>query len=235
MNINNNWKRVVPERANLRGEYISIRSVGFTFSAALIKKYNLQNKKAVAILKGDDPFLFGFELLDEIEKGSYTLRGSSGDNSTATRTIHCGSIINQSKLLTRISSLPTKDEKSFKAELHDDILIIRLAPCFEQLIAFSDIKDLNKDKSGIYRCLDSQDTIVYIGSGKIKERAITRQKETGTHFNYIEYSEIPDRDQAMYWERYYHQEFKNKFGELPLYNRILAPKTDLALVEGELG
>lgn len=232
--MNNNWKRIVPERTNLRGEYISIRSVGFTFSAALIKKYNLQNKKAVAILKGDNPFLLGFEMLDEIEKGSYTLRSASNDNSAATRTIHCGSIINQSKLLTRIKDLPTRDEKSFKVEVQDNILIIRLAPCFEQLIAFSDIKDLNKEKSGIYRCLDSQDKIVYIGSGKIKERAIARQKETGTQFNYIEYSEIPDREQAMYWERHYHKEFQKRFGELPLFNRILAPKTDLALVDGDI-
>ncbi len=227
----NNWQRIKHDRLNPKGELISITNQGITFSAQFIRQNNLLEKDAVAILKGEDDFKLGFEFLDEVESCSYKLIISSGRDKTATRQCNAGAIIKNSKLLSKIRDLPDREDRSFKVEKDKDgFFFIRLAPNFEYMVPFSDIKTIDSEKSGIYRCLDSTERVVYIGSGYIKTEATNAQKKCETQFKYIEYSVIPNRDDAYTWERYYQEKHKKEFGDLPMYNKVLAPNKNVQLI-----
>lgn len=237
MNIKseNNWKRIQHERLNPKGELISITNQGLTFSAEFIKQHELQDKKAVAILKGDDDFKLGFEFLDEVETCSYKLVICSGRGNTATRQCNAGAIIKNNKLLSKIRDLPNREDRSFKVKKDQDgIYFIKLDPSFEYMVPFSDIKGIDSQISGIYQCLDSHENVVYIGSGFIKDEAVAAQQKCKTQFKYIEYSIIKERDDAYSWEHYYQQKHMEVYGDLPMYNRILAPKKKLhSILEGK--
>ena len=103
------------------------------------------------------------------------------------------------------------------------VYFIQLDPNFEYSVQFSDIKSIDSSLSGIYRCLDSHENVVYIGSGLIKNEATNAQKKCETQFKYVEYSVIPNRDDAYTWERYYQEKHIKVFGDLPMYNKVLAP------------
>ena len=72
--------------------------------------------------------------------------------------------------------------------------------------------------SGIYSCYDKYDNLIYIGSGKIKQRALARQKAAGEDLARVEYSVIENRKVAFNWEKYHLDRYKERFGKLPLMN-----------------
>jgi hypothetical protein len=232
MKSKNNWKRVKHDRQNPLGELISITNQGLTFSAQFIKAQKLLDKQAVAVMKGDDDFKLGFEFLDEHETCSYKLVISSGRDNTATRQCNAQAIIKNSKILSKIRDLPSREDRSFKVQQDESgIYFIQLDPNFEYSVQFSDIKTVDSSLSGIYRCLDSHENVVYIGSGLIKTEATNAQKKCETQFKYIEYSIIPDRDEAFGWERHYQEKHRKKYGDLPMYNKVLAPNKKIVSLE----
>ncbi|GIS26130.1 MAG: hypothetical protein CM15mP127_05030 [Gammaproteobacteria bacterium] len=46
-------------------------------------------------------------------------------------------------------------------------------------------------------------------------------RKNETQFKYIEYSIIPDRDEAFGWERHYQEKSNRKYGDLPMYVKVL--------------
>ena len=46
---------------------------------------------------------------------------------------------------------------------------------------------------------------------------------------------LEDRDKAYDWERFHQERHREKFGELPRYNKVLAPKKGAILLEDENG
>lgn len=230
---------VTHKKMRERGQYVTINSNGFTFSADAIRENQLEDKNSVVVLQDkDDPYLYAFKFHDENSKDvSSSLKlihpNTSRGAGTATRQCSAVGVINSSKSLKAIRDLEEKTERTFEFKAYDKkecIYYIELIPSFEFTIEFSEIKDLSDEISGIYRCYDQYDQVVYIGSGLIRNEAINAQKKSQSQFKHIDYSIINDRNSAYGWERHYQVEFEKKYGELPRFNKILAPERSISKI-----
>lgn len=225
------WKKIDHDRTRLYGDKITVRENGLTWGAAFIRKYNLHSKRGVNFFSSeDDPYKLGFEFIDILQQGSLKLTGSDNSN-TATRQVNAKALISNSKLLSRIKDYPNREERTFNIKKDEDVFYIQLNPCFEYSVQFSEIRSIKKTIKGIYRCLDSKENVVYIGSGIIHDEALTAQKKCETQFKYIEYSIIENRDAAFDWERYHQLEHKKIYGDLPYYNKVLAPQKNVVTIK----
>lgn len=215
-----------------RGHYVTINSNGFTFSAEAIRENYLEDKKSVVILADtDDPYFFAFQFFNQKSReltSAFKLNHPHGRKVSKTATRQCSSvgIINSSRALRTIIDLEDRSDRTFQFKEYskeDSIYYIELRPSFEFSVEFSKIKDLSDDLSGIYRCYDQYDNVVYIGSGLIRNEAQNAQKKSNTQFKHIEYSIIPDRQKAFGWERHHQLVYEKKHGVLPAFNKIKAP------------
>jgi len=215
-----------------KGKYVTINSTGFTFSADAIRESSLEEKNSVVILQdSEDPYIFAFKFFDEhskdIPSSLKLIHPHRKSNGTATRQCSARGLINSSRSLKAIRDLEDKTERTFQFkeyDVKDSIFYIELVPSFEFALEFSEIKSLSDELSGIYRCYDQYDQVVYIGSGLIRNEAINAQKKSQTQFKHIDYSIINDRDSAFAWERHYQLEYERKNGNLPKFNKIRAPE-----------
>tara|TARA_B100000242_G_scaffold290342_1_gene261618 strand:+ start:587 stop:1282 length:696 start_codon:yes stop_codon:yes gene_type:complete len=222
------WKKIEHSRQRLTGEKLTLRDGGLTWGANFIRNNDLIEKKAVSFfISEEDPYKLGFQFLDKQTQGSSKLVGQLHPSNTATRQCNCKALINNSKLLSRIKESENREDRIFSIKKEEDIFYIQMNPCFEYSIQFSEIRTLDKSIKGIYRCLDSNENVVYIGSGRIHDEALAAQKKCETQFKYIEYSMIADRDAAFDWERYHQLEHKKIYGDLPYYNKVLAPNKNV--------
>ena len=223
-----NWKKIEHSRQRLTGERLTLRDGGLTWGASFIRNNDLVDKKAVNFFfSEDDTYKLGFEFLDKQVQGSYKLIVGQQPSNTATRQCNCKALLNNSKLLSRIKESENRNDRIFNIKKEEEIFFIQMNPCFEYSIQFSEIRTLDKTFKGIYRCLDCNENVVYIGSGLIHDEALAAQKKCETQFKYIEYSLITDRDTAYYWERHHQLEYKKTYGDLPYYNKVLAPKKNV--------
>ena len=102
---------------------------------------------------------------------------------------------------------------------------IDVCPAFEHYIEPHDIDKLEHEAAGIYRYRNERGEIIYIGSGKIRDRFEAPEREKWRIVR-IEYSIVTDRQRAYQWERYWHDQFEGEFGRLPAYNLAIAPDID---------
>jgi|TARA_B110000438_G_C15614236_1_gene563596 hypothetical protein len=232
-----NWKTISSENMPIAGEYLSISSAGITFNAEFVRNKKLLAKKAVKFFTDDGQYFFGFEFLDDKEPWSFTFRETNLKTTTATRTCNAGGLISQSKVLSNIKKEPLRRDRIF--EIQEDatnpgMFYVELKPGFEFTTEFSNIKNVPNDVTGIYRCLDQEEKVVYIGSGLVKAESLAAQKKSGAQFKFVEYSPVADRDKAYKWERHYQEEYKKQFGVLPTFNKILAPQRSCEEQESNL-
>lgn len=227
---NRKLKIITHDKARLVGEYLSITNLGFTFGATFIRNNKLEDMMSVKILQDpEDPYFYAFQF---IEKHSHEVSGAykltrSAHSATATRQCNAKAVINSSKQLSSIRDSLEREQKAFDIkpyDKHKNIYCVSLTPSFEFCLPFSDIKNINKDITGIYRCLDENEAVIYIGSGFIKQEAINAQQKSKEHrFKFIEYSIINDREAAFDWEYYHQKSYTKKFGNLPILNKVYAP------------
>ncbi|MDC1484118.1 hypothetical protein N8230_01140 [Gammaproteobacteria bacterium] len=230
------WKEFKHERMSMNGPYVSITDQGLTVGASAIEEFGMEAMNAVILMFSEDNLKLGLRFLEKPVMNSYKLicPAAARCNKSNTRQINCKAAITGNKLLSKLRDSKDREGRSFPAKKDkdsSDILYIELAPSFEYSIEFSDLKSIDNDLSGIYRCLDGHESVVYIGSGKIKTEAINAQKKCSTSFKYIEYSIITDRGEAFSWERYHQEDHIKKHGSLPFYNKVLAPKGTIHSLE----
>ena len=234
------------DRMRQNGKHVIINSQNICFGADSIRSNNLEQKKSVQFkIDKSNPYVLGFEFRDESHKDiedSYKLVQAGGrsrsKDGTATRQCSASALYRQNKQLKSISECEDKSERVFTLKPYDEkksIFFIELTPSFEFSVDFSEIRSIPRDKTGIYRCYNTHEEVVYIGSGLIAQEAIQAQKKSKDQFKFIEYSLIEDRDKAYDWERFHQESHREKFGELPRYNKVLAPKKGAILLEDENG
>ena len=102
---------------------------------------------------------------------------------------------------------------------YNQIYYVELRPNFTNKIRNADIGSLPSDIKGIYRYKDRQNSIIYIGKGNIKERALQEERRNWS-IESIEYGVVDDDEQALEWESHYIDEYRQNNGYLPPFNRV---------------
>ena len=137
------------------------------------------------------------------------------------RTVKAQEIFSKNRVLSSIQKLKNKSSKTFdiKFDKFDNYYFISLRPSFENFVLITNISSLTSDANGIYRYLDKNGDVIYIGKGLIKNRLQSTERKTwGIHK--IEYSILNSEDDSYKWESFYLDEYQNQFGMLPPFNRI---------------
>ena len=217
-----NWKKVKMHYAQATDSVIYLTKNGITFSAHLMKEHDLVHKQAISFYTDDtDAYLIGFEFHDEPGlKDSLTLqnsgRGSKGGS--ASRTLKAQQFINSNPILKAMIRDGKQTLEVFK-ERGSDIFFCNLRPAFEKRIQFGEVNTIPDDHFGIYRYRDSNDNVVYIGKGRIKERAKCPDRKDW-NVRLIEYSIIESDSDALRWESFYLECFEYDNAQLPAFNRV---------------
>ena len=90
---------------------------------------------------------------------------------------------------------------------------------------FENVGKIDNMAKGIYRYINSENNIIYIGKGNIKARAkIPQRIEWGICL--IEYSIVEDNDTAYKWEEYYLQKYVERHGVKPAFNVVMGHHQD---------
>ena len=217
------WQIIVNKGMKSIGENVVITNNMFTFSRDFIVNNNLQEKQALFYLKNpEDPYELAFDFRDEQETGAYKLRPSINRPSCLSRIASAGKMINDNMILRTIKDLPDRVDRTFDLEKDEDssnIFFVTLCPNFDQKVKADNLRGMNPELSGIYRCLDEYSNIIYIGSGNVKERNSEHLKSFGEEISEVQYSVISNREKAYEWESHHITKFKDKHGRRPKYNK----------------
>ena len=218
-------KEVTLERIPSQDSVLYVNKSGLTFSANFIKKINLQDAQGVKFFSDDeDPYYLGFKFVaDSSEPNTLTLLASGrSKGGSAGFTIKASELINKNAILKSVQKLPEKQDRTF--EIHFDkrekIYSILLRPNFEISTNWADKNKIPEEYLGIYRYLNKDGQILYIGKGGIKARSNSpERKDWGV--SRIEYSVILDDAKCFYWENYYLERFVTIHGAKPPFNVIM--------------
>ena len=133
----------------------------------------------------------------------------------------CGDLVQRNLWVKKIAESSRNEEKKFVAiKERNNFWVIQLMPAFEFNLKRIDKSLLDSEAKGIYRYIDKDKNIVYIGMGNIKDR-LNESERTEWNFDIIEYSIIEDEDVQREWESYWNGKFKEKNnGRLPYYNKV---------------
>ena len=211
---------IVIERKPSAGDALSISKSGITLSARFIREKKLEDKVGIVFFRDDeDEYWLGFRIIDENNQSDSL--GLVSTSKSSNRYVKASEIINKSPVLARIQKLPFKADRTFEIQkdTKNDLWFIRLRPVFERHVQWSDKKLIPEDVMGVYRYFAKDESLLYIGKGWIRKRAYSAERESwGIHR--VEFSILPNDDECLRWESFYIDEYRNRFGVLPPYNRI---------------
>lgn len=218
-------KEVVLERIPSQDSVLYINKSGISFSASFIKKEKLEAAEGVKFFVDDeDPYFLGFIFTNDSSSPNTLSLMASGRSKggSAGVTIKAGELINKSVVLQSIQKLPNKLDRTFEIIFNKQqkIYSILLRPNFEISVNWADKNRIPDSLSGIYRYLDNNSQIVYIGKGNIKSRA-SSQERTQWGVAKIQYSVIDNDEKSFYWESYYLERYVNLNGAKPPFNVIM--------------
>jgi len=215
----------VLERIPSQDSVLYINKSGISFSASFIKKEKLEAAEGVKFFVDDeDPYFLGFIFTNDSSSPNTLSLMASGRSKggSAGVTIKAGELINKSVVLQSIQKLPNKLDRTFEIIFNKQqkIYSILLRPNFEISVNWADKNRIPDSLSGIYRYLDNNSQIVYIGKGNIKSRA-SSQERTQWGVAKIQYSVIDNDEKSFYWESYYLERYVNLNGAKPPFNVIM--------------
>lgn len=218
-------KEVVLERIPSQDSVLYINKSGISFSASFIKKQKLEAAEGVKFFFDDeDPYFLGFIFTDDSSSPNTLSLMASGRSKggSAGVTIKAAELINKSIVLKSIQSLPNKLDRTFEItyDKQQKVYFILLRPNFEVTVKWVDKNKIPESFSGIYRYLDNNGQILYIGKGKIKLRALSPER-TQWGVAKIQYSVIDSDEKSFYWENYYLERFVGINGAKPPFNVIM--------------
>ena len=191
---------VVFERTkNNSEEALTVTGSGLAFSATFIKNNKLEQKQSIKFYQdSDNPFWLGFDFFDE-------------------------------KILPNALALnnPNKASKVFeiKKDKVNGKFYITLRPTFERSIGFAERNKIDSEAQGIYRYLDENNKVIYIGKGFIKDRANSAERMSW-QIKTIEFSPLRTEEECFKWEAFYINEHQSQYGAIPVFNGIKGHDVD---------
>ena len=127
-------------------------------------------------------------------------------------------LISKYTWIRSVACLKESPDRRFMAVAYGKLWTIKLRPSFEYRVKRGEL-EIPPDVTGSYR-LVNEGSVVYIGKGQIKRRALDRSRDSWV-FDVIEYSIISNDKKEYEAEHYWLERYKaDHNGELPVYNRI---------------
>ena len=218
------WNKIQLDKIIPKGETLTISKSGINFGANFISSNNLIDKKSVEFYTDSlNPYKLGFKFLDDESNSSLTLQKKTKGNSASNgRFTKAKELINKLSILKKIQESENRNNQIFEIlndDSEDNVFFVNLKPCFENFINYEDLNMLDSTLRGIYRYIDEEKKVIYIGKGIIKERAKSQDRDKW-NIKIIEYSVIEDDDDSYHWENFYLDEYKSRWGALPAFNRV---------------
>ena len=217
-------REIILERIPARDSVMVINKSGISWSAAFVKKNQLEKMEGVSFLTNDeDPYFLGFHFYASANRVNTLSLMQSGRSKGASAgfTVKAGELISHSKILQKIVKSPNKQQRTFEIlkEKHEDFYKIFLRPMFEISVKWSSRGKIDQSVIGIYRYRDLENQIIYIGKGAVKSRAATPGREEWG-IDLIEFSIMDSDESCLKWESFYLQNHRDEVGILPAFNRI---------------
>ena len=119
----------------------------------------------------DNPYLLGFTFYKSPTKASQQLQKAGRGNNAGGRMVKASGLRKFDRLID-VECKSKSDPFPIPYDKHNQIYWMELRPNFTNKIRYPDIGNLPSDIKGIYRYKDRQNSILYIGKGNIKERAL---------------------------------------------------------------
>lgn len=208
------WVKVKRLRPASDEAEVIIKHNRITFNVVLDRLAELDKFSYVCIYSDDENRRLGFKFLKKKEDSDAFKLSRAGS-----RGCWCYSSDLFSKNWVR-KAAQNSDLNRFACAKDEGMWTITLIPSFETSVTRSETYKVGSSVLGIYRYMNANGEVVYIGKGNIKAR-ISDKKRDDWNFETVEYSIIPDDKEALAWERFYLDKFKNdNGGDLPLYNKI---------------
>ena len=209
------WVKVKRLRPASDEPEVIIKHNRITFNVILDRLAELDKYSYVCIFSDDENRRLGFKFLRKKEEDSDAFKLSRAGS----RGCWCFSSDLFSKNWVR-KAAQNSDLNRFACARDDGMWTITLIPSFETSVTRSEAFRLGQNISGIYRYLSATGELVYIGKGNVKTRIVDKKRDDWK-FDTVEYSIVSDDKEALAWERFYLDKFKNdNGGDLPLYNKI---------------
>ena len=224
--------REVPlERVPSQDAVLYINKSGITFSARFIKKEGLEKAESVKFfLDDEDPHFLGFMFFEEVGVSNTLSLMASGRSKggSAGATIKAAELINSNPILKSIQKLPRKQDRTFEIskDRKTGIYSISLRPTFEISLSWENRNQIPDSYLGIYRYVNRDGQVIYIGKGSIKSRANSpERKEWG--ISRIEYSVLSSDEECFRWESYYIDRYVEMNGARPPLNLVMGKNSKL--------
>ena len=201
---------------------ISLRDNKFYYNATFTKLAELKEKEYLVYHFDNVKREIGFEFYRErTDEHSYRLIRTGKRNNFRSS---AGELIKKFSWIKEIHNSRDNELKKFIAFKRGNLWVISFKPSFEIKIKRTELNKIPTGSKGIYRYIDKDGEIVYIGKGEIKVRTKETEREDW-NFIQIEYSIIDDETKQFEWEDFWIDWFKEKNNDkLPYYNKISGNK-----------
>ena len=152
---------------------------------------------------------------DRNSKDCYTLSGKNNKYRSA-----AAELMKRLLWIDKVAKSKNSDERKFVATKHSGMWVIQLSPAFENSVLKNFASSDLPNESGIYRYINEEEEIVYIGKGNIKAR-YSQQERSDWVFSGVEFSIVNGDEEQYEWESYWIEKFREASnGLLPYYNKV---------------
>ena len=211
-------KLFISDRHSDFKEYVRLTQSGIFFSAPFIKSNNLTRHNSVRFYEfTENQYKFGMEFFLETDvPGGFSLvRNGKSVNSFYTT---ARSFTNSFDVLRDLIKSKGHNRFAVSYDKIDKCFFFMVAPCFE---CDNDQLSIPDGATGIYRYKNTNNEIIYIGKGNIRDRLRSPERK-GWDIKKVEYSLVNDRGEMSKYESYHLTEYQNKFNKWPEHNMISA-------------
>ena len=168
-------------------------SSGINFNATFCSQY-LPEETWVRFVRDElDPYFLGIKVFNHKADNTNKLQPSSSDENCNGKTHKLLRLRTNFEVYEAACSEGRKDVPIWFCE-KKEIFFVHLRPDFQNTIKFSRRTEIPGAARGIYRYLDQAGDVLYIGSGRIKKRAMKQKKRKKWNIADIQYTEITPRD-----------------------------------------
>ena len=198
---------------------ISFRNSGLYFNSIFMEQNRLEDCTAIDFHRDDEnPFKLGFTFHLKETSTSLSLVSAGRDKGSKGRTVKASALRAANKIIDAECKIGG-DPFEIQYDKFAKIYFVELRPNFNIKIKLEAATRLPNHIKGIYRYLNSDKQIIYIGKGVVKDR-ILQNERSDWGIEVVEYSVIEDEALAFEWESYYINEHIETFGSRPIHNKI---------------
>ena len=222
----------IGDNNSLEQDRVSFTKTGGRFSAAFIKGHDFRNHQSFRVHVDDDkPYKIIFEVVEEKNAPNSKKLRKDGEG--------CGRVFALNAIKEEFKTVETLIKLKHSVHTHSfeihalphskNYFYCDIIPMFEQTRSWEDRNSIPSKMNGIYKYLNHEDTVIYIGMGNIKERTSeSDRKDWG--IKTIQFSEVVDFSEHKRITKEYestHMQNHKKMNDnnLPIHNFMNGVRT----------